>query len=82
MNTRYIVEQTRDKKGIFSWIDLGPLQVWVGSLELKGQISKSLTTRWVMIPTEDLCRPLWIGGKLLMYSKPIIGNDTDCKLVG
>ena len=56
--------------------------MWVGSLELKGQISRSLTTRWAMILTEGLNGPLWIGGKLLMYSKPIIGNGIDCKLVG
>ena len=31
--------------------------VWVGSLRLKGQISRSLITRWAMIPTEDLSGP-------------------------
>ena len=35
-----------------------------------------------MIPTEGLSGPLWIGGKPLTYSKPIIGNDTDYELVG
>ena len=35
-----------------------------------------------MILTEGLSGPLWIGGKLLMYSKPIIGNGTHCELVG
>ena len=35
-----------------------------------------------MIPIEGLSGPLWIGGKLLMYLKPIIGNGTHCELVG
>ena len=35
-----------------------------------------------MIPTEGLSGPLWIGGKPLTYSKPIIGNDAHCELVG
>ena len=35
-----------------------------------------------MIPTKGLSRLLWIGGKPLTYSKPIIGNDTHCELVG
>ena len=35
-----------------------------------------------MILVEDLSAPLWIGGKLLTYSKPIIGNNTHCELVG
>ena len=35
-----------------------------------------------MIQTMGLNRPLWIGGKLLMYSKPIIGDGTDFELVG
>ena len=35
-----------------------------------------------MISTEGLSGPLWIGGKSLTYSKPIIGNDIDCELVG
>ena len=35
-----------------------------------------------MIPTEGLSGPLWIGGKQLTYSKPIIGNGIDCELVG
>ena len=35
-----------------------------------------------MIPTEDLSRPLWIGDEPLTYSKPIIGNGTNCELVG
>ena len=35
-----------------------------------------------MIPIEGLSGPSWIGGKPLTYSKPIIGNDTDCELVG
>ena len=37
---------------------------------------------WAMIPTLGLNRPLWIGGKPLTYSKPIIGNGIDCELVG
>ena len=49
-------------------------------LRQKGEISRSLTTRWAMIPTEGLSGPLWIGGKLLMYSK--LGNGTYCELVG
>ena len=56
--------------------------MWVSSLKLKGQISRSLTTRWAMIPSKGLNGPLWIGGKPLMYSKPIIGNGTHCELVG
>ena len=35
-----------------------------------------------MIPIESLNGPLWIDGKSLTYSKPIIGNDTNCELVG
>ena len=35
-----------------------------------------------MIPTLGLNGLYWIGGKLLTYSKPIIGNDIDCELVG
>ena len=35
-----------------------------------------------MIPIEGLSGPLWIGGKPLTYSKPIIGDGTDCELVG
>ena len=50
-------------------------------LKVKRKISRSLTTRWAMIPIEGLSGPLWIGGKLLIYSKPIIGNDTNCELV-
>ena len=33
------------------------------------------------MPTEGLNGPLWIGGKLLTYSKPIIGTAIDCELV-
>ena len=36
---------------------------------------------YLMILTEGLSGPLWIGGKPLMYLKPIIGNDTHCELV-
>ena len=43
---------------------------------------RSFTTRWAIIPTEGLSGPLWIGGKPLTYSKPIIGNGTHCELVG
>ena len=32
------------------------------------------------MPTKGLYGPLWIGGKLLMYSKPITGNGTDYEL--
>ena len=35
-----------------------------------------------MIPTLGLNGLLWIGGKPLTYSKPIIGNDADYELVG
>ena len=56
--------------------------MWVGSLKLKGQIGRSFITRWAMISIEGLNGPLWIGGKPLTYSKPIIGNGTDCELVG
>ena len=35
-----------------------------------------------MIPTLGLNGLLWIGGKLLMYSKLIIGNGIDYELVG
>ena len=35
-----------------------------------------------MIPIESLCGTLWIGGKLLTYSKPIIGNGIDYEFVG
>ena len=36
---------------------------------------------YLMILTEGLSGPLWIGGKPLMYLKPIIGNDKHCELV-
>ena len=35
-----------------------------------------------MIPTMSLNGPWQIGGKLLTYSKPIVGNGKDCELVG
>ena len=35
-----------------------------------------------MIQTEGLSGPLWIGGKPLTYSKPIIGDVIDYELVG
>jgi len=35
-----------------------------------------------MITTDGLNGPLWIGDKLLTYSKPIIGNGTHYELVG
>ena len=75
-----MVKQTRDIKryhfliGSRNFLSVGRL------LRKKGEISRSLTTRWAMIPTEGLSGPLWIGGKLLMYSK--LGNGTYCELVG
>ena len=56
--------------------------MWASSLKLKGQISRSFTTRWAMIPTEGLSGPLWIVGKQLMYLKPITGNGTHYELMG
>ena len=34
-----------------------------------------------MFPIEGLSGPFWIGGKLLIYLKPIIVNGTHCELV-
>ena len=48
-----------------TWLGFKLIYVWVSSLKLKGQISKSLTTRWAMIPTLGINGPQWIGGKLL-----------------
>ena len=57
--------------------------VWVGSLRLKGLISRSLTTMWAMILTKGLSGPhSGLVVNLLMYSKPIISDGTDCELVG
>ena len=78
--TRYIVEQTRDIKR-YPFL-IGSRIFLSVSLKLKEQISKSLTTRWTIIPIEGLSGRLWISGKLSMYSKPIIGNGTHCELVG
>ena len=50
-------------------------------LKVKRKISRSLTTRWAMIPIEGLSGPLWIGGKLLTYSKPTILKGTNYELV-
>ena len=48
-----------------TWLGFKLIYVWVSSLKLKGQISKSLTTRWAMIPTLGINGQQWIGGKLL-----------------
>ena len=61
-----------------TWLGFKLIYVWVSSLKLKGQIGRLLITRWVMIPILGLNGPLWIGGKSLIYSKPIIGNGIDC----
>ena len=65
-----------------TWLGFKLIYVWVSSLKLREHISRSLTTRWAMIPTLGLNGPLWIGGKPLAYSKPIIGKGTNYELVG
>jgi len=65
-----------------TWLGFKLIYVWISSSKAKGQISKSLTTRWAMIPTLGLNGPLWIGGKPLTYSELIIGDGTDYELVG
>ena len=73
---------THTQLGNPTWLGFKFIYMRVSSLKLKGQFSMSLTTRWAMIRTEGLNRPLWIGGKPLTYLKPIIGNDTNCELMG
>ena len=56
-----MVEQTRDIKGILFLIG-SRIFLSVGRLfKAKGTDPRPLITRWAIIPTEGLSRPLWIG---------------------